>query len=278
MKTRVQQDLGARLGPGERMIDIVPAWVAQAPPGLATLFSRRRIHAVAVTTDRLAIYEVGPRGGLEPVVDRAFDKLVKRAQRFARPLARVAIEDASTPWFIEFKPRHRQLARTLANSLDGHTADTTESPSDQTPTADGPSPTTRGGPPRPPLPPPLPTPDAILAVLAMGEPDAVALLAQVSERGFPPPPDPLPIVDRRSVRSVARHLRQGTATGASVQRWAAVVQRAAAMNPPPIAYDHDDPFPDQMHRAIGYMLTLDPSIDPGRAADEIDDLLDGRSR
>jgi len=274
MKTRVEQDLGARLGPGERIVDVVPAWVAQAPSGLATLVSRRRIHAVAVTTDRLAVYEI-VRSRVEPVVDRAYDKLSNHSARFARPLPRVSFEDAGTPWLIEFRPRNRRLARTVIESLDGRAAKTSadvdfDEPQDQPTTA-----TPRSE--RPPLPSAMPTPDAVLAVLAMGEPDAVALLAQVSERGFPPPPDPLPIVDRRSVRQVANHLRQGRASAAAAQRWAAVVQRAASMHPPPLAYDPDEPFPDQLHRALGYMLTLDPSVSPQRAADEIEDLVDGRS-
>lgn len=285
---RVEADLSPRLGPGERIVGIAPAWAASAPPGLATLLTRRRIHAVAVTTDRLAIYELGGRGAtFDAVVDRAYDKLTLLGRRTLAPLVRVSVLDVSTPWLVEFRPRDRKLARAVLDALDGHlpaepaeaAAGLAEPAAASSAAASDPA-TEEPVPAPPPLAPGFnaPTPEAVLAVLAMGEPDAVALLVQTAGAGFPPPPDPLPVVDRRSVRHVAAQLRTGQSSPTEAQRWAVVVLRAATTQPAPLVLDPDDPFPDQLHGALRVLRGLGPGTDPEAAAAEIEAVLDGRAR
>lgn len=277
--------LAARLGPTESIEHVVGVWAAQAPPGAATFFTRRRPHAVALTATRLVVLEPARPRTFEPVVDRPYGELTALRRGTPGLLRRVAFTAGDRAWFVEFRRRDRAAANALVERLGTAAADASSNPTSPSPrppewaAALEPPPATTPDPPAPAAPPrPEPSPDAVLRVLAMGDPAAVPLLAELASNGFPAPPDPLPVVDRLSVRSVAGAMQSGTATTTAAQRWAVVVQRALRSATPPLELDRDDPFPDQLVGAIKALAALRPDDDPAASARHVEAILAGETR
>jgi len=133
-------------------------------------------------------------------------------------------------------------------------------------------------PPETPLTGPIsPRPEMLLAVLAMGDPSAVLPLANAVQGGFPPPPDPVPKVDRLSVRNVVNQLLDGRCTAVDAQRWASVVQRAVRLPQPPLMLDPFDPFPDQIMAGIAELAGFTSTTDVAAASQRVIAAIEGRA-
>ncbi|MFZ4585460.1 MAG: hypothetical protein ACOYNI_09575 [Acidimicrobiia bacterium] len=315
LRAQLESTLGPHNSWGEAVVATALVWSAQIQTRRGTLFARRRRRALLLTDKRLRLYDVASKGQLVPVVDLPFaDVAVGRVRRF-RLMVAVQCFLADTTWVFEFRPRDRQIARVFVDTVDtapglddddldddgfgnGAPAPAADATPDLVATmpvgAPAPTPASApltppplalnplGFPPPPPAPTPPPAPagprpEMLLTVLAMGDPSAVPALAEIMQGGFPPPKDPIPKVDRLSVRNVANQLRERRCSVTEAQRWAAVVQRALRAPNPPIILDPFDPFPDQLVAAIVALGGLTSMSDPDATAEQVLAAIEGRS-
>lgn len=275
LRTTLESTYGPHNSWGERITDTALVWAARAEPGVSTLVSRRQRRALLLTTKRFLLLRPVEHGKrFATLVEEPLPKVEVAGVRRVRPMVQVRLLIATEPWIVEFRPRDRRIASGLVDALDRSAKPAEATPAAAAEPEPEPEPAAAPPPPEPPPAPvapgaaggPAPRPEMLLTVLAMGDPSAVPAFAEAAQSGFPPPPDPRPLVDRLSVRNVANRLRERTCTPTEAQRWAAVVQRALRVPDAPLVLDPYDPFPDQLAAGILVYLNLDANSDPDDAA------------
>ncbi len=126
------------LQPDESFLAGCAVWMADERPRVPLIFTGRAIYLIAVTGERLFVFDTPRRGrpllGADLLLQRRHDALDLLRVRTRIPMLQLRISPAPERVVIlEFRPRDRSLARNLIKMLRRAAANGVEPPS--TPTA-----------------------------------------------------------------------------------------------------------------------------------------------
>jgi hypothetical protein len=128
------------LKPDESFLAGCAVWMADQRPKVPLIFTGRAIYLLAVTTERLLVFDTPRRGRplleADLLLQRRHDALELLRVRTRIPMLQLRISPAPERVVIlEFRPRDRSVARKLIKLLRGATPSELESPTTPTPTS-----------------------------------------------------------------------------------------------------------------------------------------------
>jgi hypothetical protein len=128
------------LKPDESFLAGCAVWMADQRPKVPLIFTGRAVYLLAVTTERLLVFDTPRRGRplleADLLLQRRHDALELLQVRSRIPMLQLRISPAPERVVIlEFRPRDRSVARKLIKLLRGADPSELESPTTPTPTS-----------------------------------------------------------------------------------------------------------------------------------------------
>ncbi|HZJ27330.1 MAG TPA: hypothetical protein VFF40_10040 [Acidimicrobiia bacterium] len=110
------------LEPGEQFVTGCAVWMADHRPRVPLFFTGRAIYLLALTSDRLLVFDTPRRGrplfDVDLLLQRRFDTLELVASRSWMPMAQIRVAPApGREVILEFRPRDRAVGRTLVRAM-----------------------------------------------------------------------------------------------------------------------------------------------------------------
>lgn len=123
MQTSIQRALVPLLEPGEQVRAACAVWMADRRPRVPLLFTSRAVYLLALTDQRLVVFDTPRRG--RPVLEadlllaKPHDAFVLRRESRLLPLLQLRVAMGTRELVMEFRPRDRTAGREVAAALRG---------------------------------------------------------------------------------------------------------------------------------------------------------------